>query len=47
MNKQSAESDKSTITVFSAASLTNVLQELGDGFTKGTAAPVKFSFAAS
>jgi molybdate transport system substrate-binding protein len=33
--------------VFAAASLTNVLQELGDGFTKQTAIPVRFSFAAS
>jgi molybdate transport system substrate-binding protein len=42
-----AEVDKSTVTVFAAASLTNVLQELGDGFTKETAVPVRFSFAAS
>jgi molybdate transport system substrate-binding protein len=42
-----AESNKSTITVFAAASLTNALQELGDGFTKETAIPVRFSFAAS
>jgi molybdate transport system substrate-binding protein len=42
-----ADSDKPPITVFAAASLTNVLQELGDGFTKETAIPVRFSFAAS
>jgi molybdate transport system substrate-binding protein len=42
-----AEADKSAVTVFAAASLTNVLQELGDGFTKETAVPVRFSFAAS
>jgi molybdate transport system substrate-binding protein len=42
-----AASDKPSITVFAAASLTNVLQELGDGFTKSTAIPVRFSFAAS
>ncbi len=42
-----AELDKSPITVFAAASLTNVLQELGYRFTKKTAVPVKFSFAAS
>ncbi len=42
-----AEADKPAIVVFGAASLTNVLQELGDGFTKQTAIPVKFSFAAS
>jgi molybdate transport system substrate-binding protein len=42
-----ADSDKSPIVVFAAASLTNVLQELGDNFTKETSIPVKFSFAAS
>jgi molybdate transport system substrate-binding protein len=42
-----ADTDKATITVFAAASLTNVLQELGDGFTKETSIPVRFSFAAS
>jgi molybdate transport system substrate-binding protein len=42
-----AASDKPSITVFAAASLTNVLQELGDGFTKTTLIPVRFSFAAS
>lgn len=36
-----------TITVFGAASLTNVLQEIGDGFTRATSLPVRFSFAAS
>ena len=35
------------ITVFAAASLSDVLQELGDGFTKETSVPVRFSFAAS
>jgi len=39
--------DKPSITVFAAASLTNVLQELGDGFTKETSISVRFSFAAS
>src|ERR1700680_1212929 len=39
--------DKPSITVFAAASLTNVLQELGDGLTKETSIPVRFSFAAS
>ncbi len=33
--------------MFAAASLTNVMQELGDGFTKETSIPVRFSFAAS
>ena len=42
-----ADADKPAITVFAAASLTNVLQELGDGFTKETSVPVRFSFAAS
>src|SRR3984957_17203529 len=41
-----ADVDKPPITVFAAASLTNVLQELGDGFTKETSVPVRFSFAA-
>ncbi len=38
---------RAPITVFAAASLTNVLQELGDEFTKETSIPVRFSFAAS
>jgi molybdate transport system substrate-binding protein len=42
-----ADADKPPIMVFAAASLTNVLQELGDGFTRETQIPVKFSFAAS
>src|SRR5260370_18516154 len=42
-----ADADKPRITVFAAASLTNALQELGDGFTKETSIPVRFSFAAS
>ncbi len=42
-----ASEDKPAITVFAAASLTNVLQELGDGFTKDASIPVRFSFAAS
>ena len=41
------DADKPAIVVFAAASLTNVLQELGDGFTSQTAVPVRFSFAAS
>jgi len=43
----SAEADKTTLTVFAAASLTNVLQDLGDAFTRETSIAVKFSFAAS
>src|SRR5712675_2997546 len=42
-----ADADELPITVCAAASLTNVLQELGDGFTKQTSIPVRFSFAAS
>jgi molybdate transport system substrate-binding protein len=42
-----ADADKPPITVFAAASLSNVLQELGDGYTKETSIPVRFSFAAS
>jgi molybdate transport system substrate-binding protein len=43
----SAEPDKTTLTVFGAASLTNVLQDLGDAFTKESSVAVKFSFASS
>ncbi len=43
----SVDADKPAVVVFAAASLTNVLQELGDGFTQQTSIPVKFSFAAS
>ena len=42
-----AAEDNPSIIVFAAASLTNALQELGDGFAKETSIPVKFSFAAS
>jgi molybdate transport system substrate-binding protein len=42
-----AAAEQPSITVFAAASLTNVLQDLGDGFTKETSIPVRFSFAAS
>jgi ABC-type molybdate transport system substrate-binding protein len=38
-----AQTDKPTIIVFAAASLTNALQEVGDGFTKDSSIPVKFS----
>jgi molybdate transport system substrate-binding protein len=43
----SAAEEKPSITVFAAASLTNVLQDLGDGFTRDSSIPVRFSFAAS
>jgi molybdate transport system substrate-binding protein len=42
-----ADADRSSITVFAAASLTNALQQVGDAFAKETSIPVKFSFAAS
>jgi molybdate transport system substrate-binding protein len=42
-----ADENKAPLTVFAAASLTNVLQDLGDGFTKDSSIPVRFSFAAS
>ena len=35
------------LTVFAAASLTNVMQEIGDAYTVETKVPVRFSFAAS
>ena len=47
LTSSAADAVKPPITVFAAASLTNVLQELGDGFTKETSIPVRFSFAAS
>ena len=46
LQSYAADRDKG-ITVFAAASLTNVLQDLGDAFTKDTSIPVRFSFAAS
>jgi molybdate transport system substrate-binding protein len=42
-----AETDKPPITVFAAASLTNVLDELGREFTKATGVLVRSSFASS
>jgi molybdate transport system substrate-binding protein len=42
-----ADEDKKSITVFAAASLTNVLQDLGDAYTKDSLVPIRFSFAAS
>jgi molybdate transport system substrate-binding protein len=35
------------VTVFAAASLTNVLEDVGKAFTAATQVPVRFSFAAS
>src|ERR1700692_2762246 len=42
-----AADGKAPITVFGAASLTEVLQDLGDAFTKDTSISVRFSFASS
>src|SRR5262245_41711489 len=42
-----AESGSRPITVFAAASLTNVLDELGREFEKSTGIPVRLSFASS
>lgn len=42
-----AASPPPAVTVFAAASLSNVLTELGGEYTKRTGVPVKFSFAAS
>jgi molybdate transport system substrate-binding protein len=42
-----AAAAKNELTVFAAASLTDVLQEVGSAYTARTGAPVRFSFAAS
>jgi molybdate transport system substrate-binding protein len=42
-----AEPASRPVTVFAAASLTNVLDELGKEFTRTTGIPVRFSFASS
>ena len=42
-----AETARKPVTVFAAASLTNVLEELGGEFTKSTGIPVRSSFASS
>src|SRR5579863_2082463 len=47
LSSSAAQTDKPTLIVFAAASLTNALQDVGDGFTKDSSIPVKFSFAAS
>jgi molybdate transport system substrate-binding protein len=47
LQSSAAQTDKPTIVVFAAASLTNALQEVGDSFTKEYSISVKFSFAAS
>lgn len=47
LSSSAAQNDEPALVVFAAASLTNALQEVGDGFTKDASIPVKFSFAAS
>jgi len=42
-----ADSASRPVTVFAAASLTDVLEHLGDEYTRATGVPVRFSFAAS
>jgi molybdate transport system substrate-binding protein len=46
-SSRAADPENTTLTVFGAASLTNVLQDIGDAFTKQSSIAVKFSFAAS
>jgi molybdate transport system substrate-binding protein len=47
MLASAASPAKEELLVFAAASLTNVMQEIGTAYTKETQQPVKFSFAAS
>jgi molybdate transport system substrate-binding protein len=47
VHAMAADVAKPVITVFAAASLTNVLQDLGDAYTKDSSVAVRFSFAAS
>jgi molybdate transport system substrate-binding protein len=42
-----ADKTTSGLTVFAASSLTNVMQELSDAYTRATSVPVRLSFAAS
>ena len=42
-----ADESKQELLVFAAASLTNVLDEIGTAYTQQTKQPVKFSYAAS
>lgn len=42
-----AEDQRQPLTVFAAASLTDVLQQVGADYTRATGVPVRFSFAAS
>lgn len=47
MPLHAADAPKEELLVFAAASLTNVLDEIGAAYTKQTGQPVKFSYAAS
>ena len=44
---QATVAEQRPVTAFAAASLTNVLDDLGRAFAKSTGVPVRFSFAAS
>jgi molybdate transport system substrate-binding protein len=44
---QTAQAAEHVLTVFAAASMTNVLQAVGDAYTVETKIPVRFSFAGS
>lgn len=44
---QAADPSDRSMLVFAAASLTDVLQEIGDAYTEQTREPLRFSFAAS
>lgn len=44
---QASHAAERVLTVFAAASLTNVMEDLGKAFTARTQVPVRFSFAAS
>jgi molybdate transport system substrate-binding protein len=46
-NASAAGAGKQDLLIFGAASLTDVLQEIGAAYTRETGQPVKFSFAAS
>lgn len=47
MPLRAADAPKQELLVFAAASLTNVLDEIGTAYTQQTGQPVKFSYAAS
>ena len=47
MPLRAADAPRQELLIFAAASLTNVLDEIGAAYTKQTGQPVKFSYAAS